>query len=105
MANPMGSQRAFMSIPAVIAATAPPPAARTLSAANWAAPENTRIDIAIGATATHDRPRQHAERDAEGERRQRRAAVLRGCRTPALRHVLLLLGHLRLPFRFTTYKR
>ena len=50
MAKPIGSQRAFMSIPAVIAATAPPPAARTLSAANWAAPENTKIDIAIGAT-------------------------------------------------------
>ena len=50
MAKPMGSQRAFMSMPAVIAATAPPPAARTLSAANWAAPENTKIDMAIGAT-------------------------------------------------------
>ena len=50
MAKPMGSQRAFMSIPAVIAATAPPPAARTLRAANWAAPEKTKIDMAIGAT-------------------------------------------------------
>ena len=50
MAKPIGSQRAFISIPAVIAATAPPPAASTLSAANCAAPENTKIDIAIGAT-------------------------------------------------------
>ena len=49
MAKPMGSQRAFRSIPAVMAASAPPPAARTLRAANWAAPEKTRIDMAIGA--------------------------------------------------------
>ena len=50
IAKPIGSQRAFMSIPAAIAATAPPPAARTLRAANWAAPEKTKIDIAMGAS-------------------------------------------------------
>ena len=38
MAKPIGSQRAFMSTPAKIAAPAAPPAASTLSAANCAAP-------------------------------------------------------------------
>ena len=49
MASPIGSQRAFISIPAAIAATAPPPAVSTDSAANCAAPENTVSDISTGA--------------------------------------------------------
>ena len=94
MAKPMGSQRAFMSIPAAIAATAPPPAARTLSAANWAAPENTRIDMAIGADGTHDRPRQHAEGHSEGERRQdeRQPCAHSGAHVAVLVHLGYLTG-------------
>jgi hypothetical protein len=38
------------STPAAIAAPAPPPAARIASDPNCAAPENTTIDITIGAT-------------------------------------------------------
>ena len=37
-------------MPAKIAAPAPPPAASTASAANWAEPANTTADITIGAT-------------------------------------------------------
>ena len=48
-ARPIGSQRAFISIPAAIAGRAPPPASSTVSAANCAAPEHTMIDITIGA--------------------------------------------------------
>ena len=97
MAKPMGSQRAFRSIPAVIAASAPPPAARTLRAANWAAPEKTRIDMAIGATGPMTGPRQHAEGHAEGERREQE-------RQPGAhaRADVAVLVHLGLPYRFTT---
>ena len=35
----------------MIAATAPPPLARTASDANWAEPAKTTTDITIGATA------------------------------------------------------
>lgn len=37
-------------MPAAIAAPGPPPALRTASAPNWAAPEKTTTDITIGAT-------------------------------------------------------
>ena len=49
MARPIGSQRPFISIPAAIAASAPPPAVSTVSAANCAAPEKTMSDITTGA--------------------------------------------------------
>ena len=40
-----------MSSPAETAETRPPPTARMLTEANWAAPPKTRIDIAIAAQA------------------------------------------------------
>src|ERR1700730_3087405 len=49
-ATPIARYRAFSSTPAAIAADAPPPSARTASEPNCAAPENTTIDITIGAT-------------------------------------------------------
>ena len=45
----MGSQRAFISMPAAMAASAAPPPTSTLSAANCAPPEKTSTDIATGA--------------------------------------------------------
>ena len=94
IAKPIGSQRAFMSIPAAIAATAPPPAARTLRAANWAAPEKTKIDIAIGATRPHDGPREDAEGHAEGERREdeRQPGAHSGADVAVLVHLRYLTG-------------
>ena len=84
----------------MMAASAPPPAARTLRAANWAAPEKTRIDMAIGASRAHDGPRQDAEGHAEGERREQE-------RQPGAhaRADVAVLVHLRLPYRFTATKR
>jgi hypothetical protein len=69
MAKPIGSQRAFISIPAAIAASAPPPAASTVTDANWAAPEHDQRHH-HGRDGAHDRLGENAERDADGERRQ-----------------------------------
>ncbi len=49
-ASPIARYRALSSTPAAIAAPTPPCAARTASDPNCAAPQNTMIDITIGAT-------------------------------------------------------
>ncbi len=49
-ATPMARKREAISVAATIAVIAEPPALRTASVANCAAPENTTTDITTGAT-------------------------------------------------------
>ena len=63
----MAMYRALSRTPAAIAAPVPPPAPSTASEPNWAAPENTMIDITIGATDPHHGAGQHAEGDRDRE--------------------------------------
>lgn len=50
-AKPMGKKPVLMSRPAVMAEAALPPAARMETDASWAAPPNTRTDMAIAVKA------------------------------------------------------
>ena len=79
-------------MPAAIAATAPPPAASTAVAANWAEPANNSADITIGATRAHHRLGEHPERDRQQQRRRPRRGRRHADRGEAIRLRRLACG-------------